>query len=159
TGDGLKGLFGADADNEIAPENAVRAGLAILADAHEYAAALLEQHGIANFQVRVGINTGWVALGGGVEADNTAVGTTVNLAARLEQAAPPGNLLISKDTFVHVRGLFEVIAQPPLQVKGHAEPLETFLVQQARQREFRVVNRGIAGVQVDLVGRETQLAA
>jgi class 3 adenylate cyclase/tetratricopeptide (TPR) repeat protein len=158
TGDGLKGIFGADADTEDAPESAVRAGLAIIAAARDYAATLRAERNITSFQVRVGINTGLVALGGGVEADNTAVGTAVNLAARLEQAAPVGSVLISKDTFTHVRGLFDVIEQPPLQVKGHGAALDTYVVQRARARAFGAVGRGVAGVETHMVGRDDELA-
>src|SRR5262252_4477218 len=158
TGDGLKGIFGADGDTEDAAESAVRCGLAILADARAYAVTLRTRQGIESFQVRIGINTGPVALGGGVEADKTAMGTAVNLAARLEQAAPPGGLLIGKDTFAHVRGVFDVLEQPPLSVKGHATPLATYLVQGARAREFRVGSRGVAGVAPRMVGRDAELA-
>jgi hypothetical protein len=62
----------------------------------------------ADFAVRVGVHTGDVALGAGVEADNTAMGAAVNIAARMEQSAPPGTLRISHDTWSQVRGLFDM---------------------------------------------------
>jgi class 3 adenylate cyclase/tetratricopeptide (TPR) repeat protein len=157
TGDGLKGIFGADTTEENAPERAVRAGLEILAEAQRYAATLRETQQVEAFQVRVGINTGAVALGGGVEADNTAMGTAVNLAARMEQAAPPGGLLISQDTYALVRGLFDAGEQAPITVKGHAAPLATWLVRRVRPREFRAANRGIAGLETKMVGRDVEL--
>lgn len=70
--------------------------------------------------MRVGVHSGDVALGEGVEDDNTAMGAAVNIAARMEQHAPPGGLRISVETWSQVRGLFELDAQPPLQVKGMA---------------------------------------
>src|SRR5436190_2213109 len=82
----------------------------------------------ADFAVRVGVHTGDVALGAGVEADNTAMGAAVNIAAWMEQSAPPGGLRISHDTWSHVRGLFQVEPQPPLQVKGVEAPMQTYLV-------------------------------
>ena len=118
TGDGVKAAFGMDEAREDDPERAVRAGLAILAAGREQADAARRAHGIADFAVRVGVHTGDVALGAGVEADNTAMGAAVNIAARMEQSAPPGALRISHDTWNHVRGLFDVEPQPPLQVKG-----------------------------------------
>ena len=48
--------------------------------------------------MRVGINTGPVLLGGGVDAEGSIRGITVNIAARMEQSAPPGSLRISHDT-------------------------------------------------------------
>jgi class 3 adenylate cyclase len=77
-----------------------------------------EQLGIPNFQVRVGINTGMVAAGGETEAEDTVMGRAVNLAARLESAAPPGGLLISHHTYRHVRGIFNAEAHDPIQAKG-----------------------------------------
>jgi len=57
------------------------------------------------------IHTGGVLLGGGVDADGTIRGQAVNIAARMEQTAPAGNLRISHDTYNQVRGIFEVQAQ------------------------------------------------
>ena len=57
--------------------------------------------------VRAGVHTGTVLLGGGVDAESSIRGATVNVAARMEQSAPPGRLRISHDTYRHVRGLFE----------------------------------------------------
>jgi hypothetical protein len=50
-----------------------------------------QEHGIADFAFRVGLHTGSVALGAGVEADNTAMGAAVNIAARMEQSAAAGH--------------------------------------------------------------------
>ena len=104
-------------------------------------------HGHGGFQVRVGIHTGHVLLGGGVDDEGTIRGFTVNIAARLEQTAPPGSLRISQETWRHVRGVFDFEAQPPLQVKGQDEPLRTWLVLRAKPRAFRVATRGIEGTE------------
>jgi class 3 adenylate cyclase len=93
TGDGVKAAFGMDKTREDDAERAVRAGLAILAAGREQAEAAARQHGITDFAVRVGVHSGDVALGEGVEDDNTAMGAAVNIAARMEQHAPPGGLL------------------------------------------------------------------
>jgi class 3 adenylate cyclase len=113
TGDGVKAAFGMDAAREDDAERAVRAGLAILQAGRVQAGQARRQHGIADFAVRVGVHTGDVALGAGVEADNTAMGAAVNIAARMEQSAPPGTLRISHDTWSQVRGLFDMQPQPP----------------------------------------------
>ena len=57
----------------------------------------------------------------------------------------------------HVRGVFDVEVQPPLQVKGQDEPLHTYLVLRARPRVFRVPMRGIEGAETPLVGRDDEL--
>ena len=105
-GDGFKAVFGEPAAQENDAEMAVRAGLEILADAKAYAADLEEKWHVSGFDVRVGVNTGMVAVGGFTESDDTVMGLTVNLGARLESAAPPGGLLISQTTYRHVRGIF-----------------------------------------------------
>jgi class 3 adenylate cyclase/tetratricopeptide (TPR) repeat protein len=156
TGDGVKAAFGADEAREDDAERAVRAGLAILAAGHEQAGAARRLHGIADFSVRVGVHTGDVALGAGVEADSTAMGAAVNIAARMEQSAPPNALRISHDTWSHVRGLFEVEVQPPLQVKGVEAPMQTYLVHAALNRGFAGVERGLQGLSTPLVGRQSE---
>ena len=156
-GDGLLAAFGADAAHEDDPERAVRAGLAILDASRAHAARVLEQYQVRDFDVRVGIHTGTALLGDGVEANNTAMGMTVNIAARMEQTAPAGVLRISHDTWRHVRGLFDVQPQPPLHVKGRDEPIVTYLVSGAKPRAFRDTRRGIDGVETRMVGRDLEL--
>jgi len=157
-GDSLLAAFGADAAHEDDAERAVRAGLDLIEEARVHAERVRSAHGQDGFGVRVGVHTGQVLLGGGVDDEGTIRGYTVNIAARLEQAAPPGTLRISQDTWHHVRGVFEVEAQPPLQVKGQDEPLRTYLVQRAKPRAFRVPTRGIDGVETPLVARDAELA-
>ena len=157
TGDGLLAAFGADETREDDAERAIRAGLEILHTARELAAGVQARTGVAGFDVRVGLNTGSVLLGGGVDAEGSIRGATVNLAARMEQTAPPGGLRIHHDTYRHVRGLFKVTEQPPLTVKGSDEPLRTYLVQGVKPRALRVLPRGIEGVETRMVAREAEL--
>lgn len=157
TGDGLLAAFGADEAREDDPEQAVRAGLAILAEAAQRARQLQQDRALVGLGVRAGIHTGPVLLGGGVDAEGSIRGATVNIAARMEQTAPAGGLRISQDTYRAVRGLFKVLEQPPLQVKGLDEPLLTYLVQGSRPRGFRVANRGIEGVHTPMVARDAEL--
>ena len=157
TGDGLKAAFGMDETREDDAERAVRAGLAILAAGRAQAEAAARLHGINNFAVRVGVHSGDVALGEGVEDDNTAMGAAVNIAARMEQHAPPGGLRISHDTWSQVRGLFDLQTQPPLQVKGIEAPMQTYLVRAALERGAASVERGLQGPATPMVGRDTEL--
>jgi len=157
-GDSLLAAFGAETAREDDAERAVLAGLDLLTEARVQAQRIERTHGPSGFQVRVGIHTGHVLLGGGVDDEGTIRGFTVNIAARLEQTAPPGSLRISQETWRHVRGVFDFEAQPPIQVKGQDEPLRTWLVLRAKPRAFRVATRGIEGTETPLVGRDAELA-
>jgi predicted ATPase/class 3 adenylate cyclase len=156
-GDSMLAVFGAEGAHEDDPERAVRTGLAVLDEARAVAAEVRRQYGHEGFNVRVGISTGPVLLGGGVDEENSVRGITVNTSARMEQTAPVGGLRISHDTYRHVRGVFDVIKQPPLLVKGRDEPLVTYLVQRAKPRAFRVTSRGIEGIETRMVGRDAEL--
>ena len=157
-GDSMLAAFGSEGAREDDAERAVRAGLDLLAEAGAQAERVRREHGQSGFGVRVGVHTGQVLLGGGVDEEGTIRGFTVNIAARLEQTAPPGSLHISQDTWRHVRGVFDVEALPPMQVKGQDEPLHSYLVLRARPRVFRVPMRGIEGAETLLVGRDDELA-
>jgi tetratricopeptide (TPR) repeat protein len=99
-----------------------------------------------------------VLLGGGVDGDGNIRGFAVNVAARMEQSAPAGTLRISHDTYRHIRGVFDVTQQVPIQVKGVVEPMLTYLVQRCKPRAFRVVSRGVEGVETHMIGRDAELA-
>jgi len=150
-GDSLLAAFGTAEAREDDAAQAVRCGLALLDESRRRAAAVPE------FGIRVGVHTGGVLLGGGVDEEGTIRGPAVNVAARMEQSAPAGGLRISHDTYCHVRGIFDLVAQAPIAVKGIDEPLVTYLVERARPRAFRVETRGIEGVPTLTVGREAEL--
>jgi predicted ATPase/class 3 adenylate cyclase len=155
TGDGVMAIWGADAAREDDPERAVLAALDMQA-----ALASFQPTQDVSLGLRVGINTGPVLLGEiGLTREFTAMGDAVNLASRLENAAPVGQVLISHDTYRHVAGLFELRPQALLPVKGKREPIQTYLVQRARPQAFCMHTRGIEGVDTRMVGRETELGA
>jgi class 3 adenylate cyclase/tetratricopeptide (TPR) repeat protein len=157
-GDSLLAVFGADEAREDDPERAVHAGLALLQEGRHQGELVKRQHGRDGFSIRVGLHTGSVLLGGGVDAEGSIRGIAVSIAARMEQSAPPGTLRISHDTYRHVRGLFEVEAQPVISLKGLDEPFVSYLVLRAKPRPFRVTARGIEGVETRMIGREVELA-
>ena len=156
-GDSVLAAFGADEVREDDPERAVLAGLALLKEGARQGERVLRHHGQAGFNVRVGVHTGDVLLGRGVDGDGNIRGFTVNVAARMEQTAPPGAMRISQQTYSRVRGVFDVLAQPPIEVKGVAEPVATYLVQRRKPRAVGTANRGIEGVRTRMVGREIEL--
>ncbi len=156
-GDSVMAVFGAVESREDDAERAVQCGLALLALGKTLGAEVLATHGQAGFNVRVGIHTGGVLLGGGVDGDRNVRGIAVNIAARMEQTTPTGTLRVSHDTYAQVRGLFEVDAQEPLWAKGVDTPLQTFLVRRAKPRQFRIRTRGIEGVATRMIGRDAEL--
>ena len=152
-GDNLLATFGADATREDDAERAVSCGLALLQEAARHRDLVRRLHGRDGFDARVGVHTGSVLRGGGVDDDSTLRGLAVNIAARMEQTAPPGRLRVSQDTWALVRGRFDAEAQPPIEVKGHDAPIASWLVRGPRQR----AGRGIDGVETPLVGRDAEL--
>jgi len=154
-GDGLLAFFGSKEATEHDPENAIRAAL-------EGQASVTTLLSAEKVQLRAGIHTGLVVVGELGEATHkefTASGDAMNLAARLQSAAPPGGILISHDTYRYVRGVFDVTPRPPLTVKGKSEPLQTYLVRRAKPRPFRSITRGVAGIETRTIGREAEMQA
>ncbi|MDD5332929.1 MAG: adenylate/guanylate cyclase domain-containing protein [Rhodoferax sp.] len=156
-GDSLLAVFGADEVHEDDPERAVMAGLALLEEGKRQAELVRQGYGQAGFNIRIGLHTGAVLLGGGMDAETSIRGFTVNVAARMEQTAPAGTLRISHDTYRHVRGVFDLLAQPPMAVKGVDAPMLSYLVQRRQPRAFRVSTRGVEGVETRMVGRDAEM--
>ena len=119
-GDSLLAVFGADEVREDDAERAVRAGLALLEEGRHQGEQIEREHGQKGFDLRVGLHTGSVLLGGGVDAEGSIRGIAVNIAARMEQTAAAGTMRISRDTYRHVRGLFDVQAQPAMPASARA---------------------------------------
>ena len=158
-GDSLLAVFGAEVSSERDAESAVLCGLALLAEGAAFGRLVAQQHRVADTGVRVGVHTGGVLLGGGVDAEGSIRGMAVNIAARMEQAAPPGCLRVSQDTWQLVRGMFEGEEQPPIQVKGIDQPMPSVLVRAAKPRMSRVAARGIDSLPTRMVGRGAELLA
>jgi class 3 adenylate cyclase len=144
-GDGILAFFGVPLAHENDPELAVRAGLEILNSSDEYEKSIQQRFGF-DFQVRVGINTGLVVVeivGNQVRSEFTAMGDAVNVANRLQASASPGELLISHDTYRHVRGLFNVKPLPPLSLKGKSQPINVYRILGAREKVFASLLAGL----------------
>jgi class 3 adenylate cyclase len=127
-GDGIMALFGAPIAHEDHALRACYAALSMQAAMQPYAENVRRQHGAA-LRIRVGLNAGEVvvrAIGNDLHMDYSAVGQTVHLAARMEQLAPPGRILLTAATLQLVEGLVRVTALGPLPVKGLPEPVEGF---------------------------------
>jgi predicted ATPase/class 3 adenylate cyclase len=147
-------LWGMQAARENDPERAIRAALEMQDVVRE---SLGEEEEDA-LPMRVGITTGLALLTPGEEGGSTsASGPTIGLVNRLERVAPPGSILISHDTYRHVRGVFDVEAGDPLRVRGQGRSLETYVVRSAKPRALRLSTRGVEGVETRMVGRRAEL--
>jgi class 3 adenylate cyclase/predicted ATPase len=158
-GDAVMAIFGIPAAQESDPERAVRAALDMQAALAELNEQLQRERGF-RLAMRIGVNTGPVVvshLGGRQGEDFAVVGDPVNLASRLEHAAPIGGILISHATYRHVRGVFDVLPQPPLSVKGKTEPIQVYVVRGVRPRGFQTLSRDVQGVETPLIGRDSDL--
>jgi len=131
-GDAVMAVFGVPTANEDDALRAVRA-------AAEMRDALPE----LGLQARIGVNTGMVVTG---TEERLATGDVVNVAARLEQAAEPGDVLLGEPTLALVRETVEIEPLEPLELKGKAEPvpahrLLVVLGEPERRHETRFVGR------------------
>src|SRR2546428_12182406 len=158
TGDGVMALFGAPIAHEDAPRRAAHAALAIqraVRDLSRELAPRLER----SLEMRIGLNTGPVVvgkIGDDLRMDYTAVGDTTNVAARLQQNARPGSVLVGASTYRLIAGYFETLDLGELSVKGHA-PVQTFEVLRARGRKARLDVESERGL-TSLVGRDQEIA-
>ncbi|HEX7313341.1 MAG TPA: protein kinase [Pyrinomonadaceae bacterium] len=161
-GDQMMALWGDRVAHEDDPAHAVRAALRMQSDVAEFVSSNLR--GLFGGTeptplVRVGVNTGAVLLSAsGAREGLTATGAAVNVSNRLCQAAPVGGVLISHDTYRHVRGLFDVRETELPNVRGGGEPVRTYLVEREKPRAFRLLTRGVEGVETRMVGRQAELA-
>ncbi|HEX6398979.1 MAG TPA: adenylate/guanylate cyclase domain-containing protein, partial [Actinomycetota bacterium] len=150
-GDAVMAVFGVPAIHEDDALRAVRAA-AEMRDAFRVLNKELERDYGVSLTGRIGVNTGEVVAGD--HADTLVTGDAVNVAARLEQAAEPGTVLMGEKTLRLVRDAVIVEPIPPLEVKGKTEPLAAFRLVQ--------VTPGVAGfarrLDSPMVGRERELA-
>ena len=157
-GDAILAFFGAPIGHEDDPQRAVLAGLEILQAIGPYRESVQKRWGI-EFDVRVGINTGLVVVGevgSDLRLEYTALGDAVNLAARMEQTAKPGTVRITDNTQRLIAPLFDFEDLGNIEVKGKAEPVQTFRVLASKMQPGRL--RGIEGLESPLVGRERELS-
>ena len=157
-GDGIMALFGAPLAQE---DHAIRACYAALSmrDSLRHHSDRLRQMLGGPVEFRIGLNSGEVVvrtIGDDLRMDYTAVGLTTHLAARLEQLAPSGAVLVSPDTRALIEGFVTVKPLGPTSVKGLSVPVDVFEVTGAgplRTRFERSTARGLT----TFVGREDEL--
>jgi class 3 adenylate cyclase len=151
-GDGIAAFFGMPAAHEDDPERAAHAALRILEEVKEYARDIDDAWGVTDFNVRVGINTGQMAVGivGGAEQQQVALGDTTNVAARLQSATAPGTIAVGESTATRLAHRFVLESLGEFSVKGRVQPV-------AAWRLVRVQTGTRAPAPTPLVGREAEV--
>jgi class 3 adenylate cyclase len=152
-GDAMLGVFGIPHLHEDDALRAVRAAVEMRAALHELNIELLDTYGIA-IQSRTGVNTGEVIQGDISQRQTLVFGDTVNIAARLEQAAGPNEILIGKTTFHLTRQAVSAEPVEELVLKGKREPLTAYRLESVADVWGRAPRAGST-----LVGRTGELAA
>src|SRR5262245_27246975 len=157
-GDGIMALFGAPLAHEDHAVRACYAALRMQASLSELAGRLLHSQGVT-ILARVGVNSGEVvvrSIGSDLHMDYTAVGQTTHLAARMEQIARPGAILITADTLKLAEGYVDVTPLGWVPIKGLSDPVEVFEVTGAgpvRRRLQAMARRGLT----QFVGRGAEI--
>ena len=157
-GDGIMALFGAPIAHEDHAQRAVRAALGIQRALENYRREL-EGNRALTFKVRQGLNSGLVvvgSIGSDLRMDYTAVGDTTNVAARLQQGAEPGHIVIGETTYRLVADYFDTRPLGELSVRGKAEPIRAWIVEAAREGRTRL-DAGAQHGLTPLVGRGREL--
>lgn len=149
-GDGVMALFGAPLATE---DHAQRACLAAHAMVGEVQAL-----GDPDIAIRVGLHTGEVVIRPtGIDSgDYDAMGVTVHIAARMEQIAEPGTVLLTGATARLAQGALQLLPLGPIPVRGISQPVEVFRLLAAVDQPSWVV-RSSANALSPFVGREAEL--
>src|SRR4051812_4401320 len=157
-GDGIMALFGAPIAHEDHAVRACYAALRMQDSARRYADGARRSHGI-EVQLRVGMNSGDVvvrSVGSDLRMDYTAVGQTTHLAARMEQLATPGSILLAPATLQLAEGYVQVRTLGPITVKGLSEPVEAYELHAAGTARSRLQAAAARGL-TQFVGRDAEL--
>ncbi|MFN0071567.1 MAG: AAA family ATPase [Chloroflexota bacterium] len=150
-GDAVMALFGAPIAHEDDPARALRAAFQMQASMARFNA---EQH--LALDLRIGVNTGQVVVGarqvGGL-AEYTATGDAVNVAARLQQIAQPGQIVAGEATVRQLGNGFRLRALSSTHIRGKQDPVTVYLIEGQSQEAF-----ARASSEVPLVNRRRELA-
>jgi len=152
-GDGICAYFGVPAARDDDADRAALAALEILREMETYALEIASAWDVADFQVRVGINSGQAGVGtvGAGHPQFVALGDMTNVAARLQAAAEPGSIVVGESTARRVSARFVLEPLGELTVKGRAGPVPAWRLVRRKTAQRRISR-------VPLVGRTTEIA-
>jgi class 3 adenylate cyclase len=159
TGDGVMALFGAPLAHEDHAIRACHAALAIQQALEPYTERMREDHGI-EFQMRIGLNSGPVVVGGigdNLRMDYTATGDTTNLAFRIQGLAEAGTTCVGEETYQLTRGMFHFEALDKRTVKGKAEAISVYKLLSPRSEAHRPRLGAERTIYSKMVGRDREL--
>ena len=156
-GDGCLALFGAPVAHEDDPERAILAALRISHDIDDYGREVARSWGVEELRARVGVGTGAVVvgmIGAGSRVEYGAFGDAVNVVARLQGAAAPGEVLVLDSTRRLVPDRFSWSEPRSLELKGKSEPVTAHVVRAQVQRGAEARAASGAG---RLIGRDSEM--
>jgi class 3 adenylate cyclase/tetratricopeptide (TPR) repeat protein len=157
-GDGIMAIFGAPVSHEDHAVRACYAALRMRETLTELSSELRRTQGIS-IQIRIGLNSGEVvvrSIGNDLRMDYSAVGQTTHLAARLEQLAAPGSILITAGSLRLAEGFVETNSLGPIALKGTLAPIvvhELVAAAPVRSRLQAAAARGLT----PFVGRRAEM--
>jgi class 3 adenylate cyclase/tetratricopeptide (TPR) repeat protein len=158
-GDGIMAIFGAPIAHEDHALRACRAALDMQSALHRLVEQSEPQSPLHSIRLRVGLNSGEVvvrAINNDLTISYSAMGMTTHLAARMEQSAEPGTILISNDTHRLVSGLVDACRRGEITVKGVAKPVQPFELRGLGKARTRLEAATIGGL-TRFVGRAHEL--
>jgi class 3 adenylate cyclase len=158
-GDCVMAVFGAPVALEDDAERALRATISMRENLQRFNRRWIEKLG-QPLEVHIGVNTGMVIagnVGSDLRMSYTVMGDTVNVAARLEDAAKAGQVLVSRHTYRLTRGAFAFQEMDPIKVKGKRDPLTVYELGHAKLQPDK--SRGVEGLSSPLVGRDVERQA
>jgi len=161
TGDGVMALFGAPLAHEDHAQRACYAALVIQKELAEYGQKIKKDFS-REFQMRIGLNSGPVvvgSIGDDLHMDYTAIGDTINLGARVQQAATPGEVWLSHETRSLIQGYFSEEPVGEVTLKGKAEPQRLYRVIADRPEVRTRFEAGLIRGVTELVGRRLEMEA
>jgi hypothetical protein len=151
-GDAVMAVYGLPVRHEDDAVRAIRAAAEMQAALPELNASFRSEWGI-ELRQHIGVNTGEVIAGDAALGQRLVTGDAVNTAARLEQAAGAGEIVLGELTYRLARDQVDAEPVPPLTLKGKAEPVPAYRLVRVQARP---VER--ASATTPFVGRETELA-
>jgi len=156
-GDAVLAFFGAPIAHEDDPQRAILAGLDMIKDIKPFRKEINQTYNL-DFNIRIGINTGLVVVGGvgsDLFMEYTALGDAINIASRMEQTAKPGTIQVWEDTQKLVSQFFEFELVDGIEVKGKSKPGCIYRVLSAKEEQDNI--HPVQGINIPLVGRVEEL--
>jgi class 3 adenylate cyclase/tetratricopeptide (TPR) repeat protein len=150
-GDAVMAVFGIPSVHEDDALRAVRSAAEMRHALAELNRDLDRDHGVT-VEARTGVNTGQVVAGDPSRGQTLATGDAINTAARLQQAAGPGEILLGAPTFRLVRDGVKVDTMDPLELKGKERAVEAFRLREVLPEAEAIPRR----LDSPMVGRERE---